>query len=94
MNCKCCGEEAEFKLIEEGFWDNRYKCGNCNKCFRADKAWLQTVKTARNVAWVASILLTGAKVTYHLAAGNPEEAVATLANHFNIDESDNDSMNA
>jgi hypothetical protein len=91
MECKCCGEKAEFKLSEEGFLKTRYQCSNCNKFFKTDKKWLQGIKTVRNVAGVAGWLIFGVEVTYHVATGNPEKAVKTLAKRFNLDGNDNDS---
>ena len=91
MECKCCGEEAEFKLIEEGLKKDRYKCSNCNKFFKADKKWLKNVKAAKKAWWLGSILLTSGTALYHVATGNPEEAVATVAEHFGFDGDDDDS---
>jgi hypothetical protein len=91
MECKCCGEEAEFTLIEEGWAKNRYQCSNCNKFFKADKEWLKNAKAAKKAWWLGGIFLTAGTALYHIATGNPEEAVATV---LGLDGDDNNSTTA
>ena len=91
MECKCCGEEAQFTLIEEGFGRNRYQCSNCNKFFKADKEWVKNVKAVKKAWWLGGILLTTGTAVYHVATGNPEEAVTTIAEHLGFDGDDNNS---
>ena len=69
MRCKCCGEQAEFTLLEESHWENQYECSNCNKTFREDRKWLKnTKKVGQAVSIIASVV--------HLASGNIPAAMS------------------
>ena len=91
---KCCDEEAVCLLIKEKSFKNRYQCSNCKKYFGADKEWLQAVKKVKKTWWIGGLLITGSTATYHLLIGNPEEAVATIAEHLNLDGNDDNSTTA
>jgi len=73
MRCKCCGEKAEFSLVEDKIFRARYNCSNCNKHFWEDKSLSKGLKAVKLLSSIA----TGVIVVGNLANGDLAGAVQT-----------------
>lgn len=73
MRCKCCGEKAEFSLVEDKIFRARYNCSNCDKHFWEDKSLSKGLKAVKLLSSIA----TGVIVVGKLANGDVEGAVQT-----------------